>query len=115
MYELYHYGFEYDKVIHLVSPLIATIALGKHFGLRRAIFIIALLAIGWKFFEFISDALIKTHLFGVYRQHIWIDTAWDLVMNSIGVILGSWIFSRTGFGGRSTEKSPTENSTGRSN
>lgn len=87
LYELYRYGFEYDKVIHLVSPTIATLVLARYLGIRRAILIVLGTALAWEFFEYICDALIKTHLFGVYRQHVWSDTMWDLIMNTLGVTI----------------------------
>ncbi len=89
LYELYRYGFEYDKLIHFTTPLICVLALTPRFGVWRAIGLIMVAAFAWEFFEFISDALIKTHLFGVYRQHIWLDTAMDLAMNSLGVMAGA--------------------------
>ncbi len=106
-YELYKYGFEYDKVIHLFTPMLATVALARYFGIHKAVLVVVVASFGWELFEYLSDALIKTHLFGVFRQHIWLDTTLDLVMNGIGVILGSWIFYHTDFGERSTEKSQT--------
>lgn len=104
LYELYHYHIEYDKVIHFVSPLIATLTLRKYYSWKQTVLIIVAFALGWELFEFLADALIKTHLFGVFRQHVWSDTAGDLAMNCLGVILGLWIFSRTGSGERSTAK-----------
>ncbi len=85
LYELYRYGFEYDKVIHFVSPLIATLALARVYGIRKAITIVISCAFAWELFEFLSDAIIKTHLFGVFRQHVWSDTAGDLAMNGAAV------------------------------
>lgn len=110
LYELYRYGFEYDKVIHFVSPVIAVLALCKAMPLRRAVLIVIAGALAWELFEYSSDALIKTHLFGVYRQHVWSDTIMDLVMNALGVIIAAaWTFFRMGFGGQSTPKLPIKN------
>lgn len=86
LYELYRHGFEYDKVIHFVSPLIATLGLAKYLGVKRAILIVIAGAVGWELFEFLSDALIKTHLFGVYRHQIFRDTLTDLAMNLLGIL-----------------------------
>ena len=96
LYELYRYGFEYDKIIHFVSPLIATLALapacrqaGEPLGIRKAIAIVISCAFAWELFEFLSDAIIKTHLFGVFRHQIFRDTVLDFGMNILGVATGS--------------------------
>ena len=93
LYELYRYGFEYDKIIHFISPLIATLALAKIFGFRRAIVLVIVGAVAWELFEFLADTFIKTHLFGVYRQQIFRDTLTDLAMNLLG-ILGAFCYHR---------------------
>ncbi|MEK7616106.1 MAG: hypothetical protein AAB420_02790 [Patescibacteria group bacterium] len=87
LYELYKYGFEYDKIIHFVSPLIATLALARAYGLRTAIIIVVSGAFAWELFEFLADTFIKTHLFGVYRHQILRDTLTDIAMNVMGVVL----------------------------
>ena len=101
LYELYKYGFEYDKVIHFVSPLIATLALARTFGIRRATMIVIAGALTWELFEYLSDLLIKTHLFGVYRHQIFRDTLMDLLMNLLGITGAILIFLiRLRYGGR---------------
>ena len=87
LYELYKYGFEYDKIIHFISPMIATLAFSRTFGIRKAIVIVGALVIGWELFEYFSDALIKTHLFGIYGYQILRDTILDLVMNTLGIVM----------------------------
>lgn len=106
LYELYNYGVPYDKVIHFASPLIATITLRKYFSWKTTVLIVAAFALGWELFEFLADAIIKTHLFGVFRHQVLEDTLMDLAMNTIGAILGLWISSRMGSGARSTAKPP---------
>ncbi len=85
LYELYRYGFQYDKVIHFVSALIATLTLGRALGIRRSVLIVIAAGFAWELFEFLMDHYFKTRLFGVYRLFIWQDTIMDLVFNTIGV------------------------------
>lgn len=85
LYQLYKYGFEYDKVIHFVSPLIAVLVLAKLRGVRKAVLIVIAGAIAWELFEFLVDRYFKTRLFGVYHLFIWRDTMMDLVMNATGI------------------------------
>jgi hypothetical protein len=88
LYELYKYGFEYDKVIHFMSPFIAMIVLIPIVGVPRAFLIVIAGALAWESFEFLADKFIKTHLFGVYRHQIFRDTITDVVMNLLGITIG---------------------------
>ena len=85
LYQLYTYGFEYDKVIHFASPLIATLALARVWRVKRAVIIIIACAIAWELFEFLIDRYFKTRLFGVYHLFIWRDTIIDVVFNIVGI------------------------------
>lgn len=105
LYELYRSGFQYDKVIHFLSPLIATLALAHAYGFRRAIAIVLVGAIGWEFFEFGADALIKTHLFGVFRHQIFRDTVIDVVCNVAGIAIASVLYYYRGANERSDGQS----------
>lgn len=87
LYQLYKYGFEYDKLIHFVSPLIATLALARMWGIKRAAIVVIAFAITWELFEFFIDQYFKTRLFGVYHLFIWRDTAWDLIIDVGGVTM----------------------------
>lgn len=98
LYELYRSGFEYDKFIHFTSPLIATLALAHAYGLRRAIMIVIAGAIAWELFEFGADALIKTHLFGVFRHQIFRDTVIDFLCNIAGIAIASLLYYYKGAG-----------------
>ncbi len=89
LYELYRHGFEYDKVIHVLSPMIMTIVLARYWGSwKKAVGVVLMCAIGWELYEFLADAILKTHLFGVYRHQVLRDTIMDLVMNVIGMGIG---------------------------
>jgi len=92
LYELYRYGFEYDKVIHFISPLIVTIAFTKILGLRRAMLIVVAGVLSWELYEFLADTFLKTHLFGVYRHQVFKDTVTDLIMNALGITSAIFIF-----------------------
>lgn len=89
LYELYRKGFEYDKVIHFLSPLIAMLTLLPILGWRRAALIIVGAALAWELYEFLADTFLKTHLFGVYRHQVMKDTITDLIMNVCGVIMAA--------------------------
>lgn len=85
LYELYRWHFQYDKVIHFLTPVICVFALAPRWGVWRTLAIVFGAAIAWELFEFLADTFIKTHLFGVYRHQVVNDTIWDLVMNVLGV------------------------------
>ena len=92
LYELYRHGFQYDKIIHFTSPLIATYALAQRMFIRRAVMIVLTLALGWELYEILADALIKTHLFGIYRHQVIKDTIMDIFMNILGITSAILIF-----------------------
>ncbi|MEK7583530.1 MAG: hypothetical protein AAB483_03985 [Patescibacteria group bacterium] len=102
LYQLYKYGFEYDKVIHLASPLIATLALARFWNLRRAVIIVLVCGIAWELFEFLVDRYFKTRIFGVYHLFIWRDTILDMVLDGMGVAI-AYLFLRL----KSSRKSGT--------
>lgn len=85
LYELYRFGFQYDKIIHLTSSLIATLVLARVLGFRRAALIVIAAGIAWELFEFVMDRYFKTRLFGVYHLFVWQDTMVDAVCNLMGV------------------------------
>ena len=87
LYQLYKHGFEYDKLIHFVTPLIATLALARMWGMKRAALIVVACAITWELFEFLVDQYFKTRIFGVYHLFILRDTIMDIVFNMMGVMI----------------------------
>jgi hypothetical protein len=102
-YQLYKHGFQYDKVIHLVIPILFVFGLTsffvawKNFTIKKALKIsMAIVLVGsflWEFFEYLSDLIFKTSVFGVYGQYKFSDTAYDLICDLLGVIFSSIILS----------------------
>jgi len=98
LWQLYRVGFEYDKLVHFLAPLILTLASVYFFywwykkTFVRAVLIAAvgvfLLGAAWEGIEFYSDKLFGTQLFGVYGQQLSKDTILDLIYNAAGVAAG---------------------------
>ncbi|NTU99067.1 hypothetical protein HGA64_03620 [Candidatus Falkowbacteria bacterium] len=97
LYQLYRFGFQYDKLIHAANSLLFVVALTS-FGevwfswsvkksLTVAIIIVISCGFGWEFIEFFSDLLFGTKEFGLYGQVKFTDTALDLISNFLGIIL----------------------------
>lgn len=94
LYQLYKVGFEYDKLIHFSTSFIITIFLSlllrNRFQIRAyySIVVAFLIVVGsgflWEVFEFVSDNLLRTHIFGLYGADQINDTKWDLIYNLIG-------------------------------
>ncbi|MBX4211674.1 MAG: hypothetical protein KW806_02690 [Candidatus Yanofskybacteria bacterium] len=103
LWKLYLYGFEYDKFVHFLVPMMLTIS-GSHllfhwWGLKRknAVLVTALLvfigSLAWEALEFYSDRIFGTQLFGVYGQNLSGDTIWDVVFDILGISIG-WLVAR---------------------
>lgn len=88
LYQLYQYGFEYDKLVHVTVPLIAVFVISRVYGIRNAIIIAIVGSFAWELFEYLADTFIKTHLFGVYRHQIFTDTMLDILANTSGIAIG---------------------------
>ncbi|PIV31881.1 hypothetical protein COS33_00830 [Candidatus Wolfebacteria bacterium CG02_land_8_20_14_3_00_37_12] len=77
-------GFEYDKLVHFIVPLIFIVNFVSVFGKWRGlIFSQSLIAISisiflfglfWEIFEFSSDMLFGTETFGIYSKKAFRDT-----------------------------------------
>ena len=102
LYKLYKIGFEYDKLMHFVSPLLAVL-FGSAFisvwfrknakiALVITVSLILLGGVLWEILEATSDKFLGTTLLGGGENLIAVDTAKDLFMNVIGTILGAIIF-----------------------
>lgn len=98
-YQLYRFGFQYDKFAHLANSLLFILALAS-FGrswyglspaksLRASIAIVVICSIGWEVLEFASDKIFNTKVFGIYGQLKLIDTIFDLVYDFLGITLAS--------------------------
>jgi hypothetical protein len=103
LYQLYKYGFQYDKVIHLTSSLLFVLALTSIIelwnnstlkkALRLTIILVLLGSILWEFFEFFSDLIFKTSEFGIYGKYKLSDTIFDVIFDMIGIVSGIYIMS----------------------
>lgn len=99
LYNLYKYGFQYDKLTHYITPLILTVGWIEFISAWRnwnkkkvVIFVSAAVFIGgfvWEFLEFYSDMLLGTTLVGLGGgTNGSVDTMWDIVFNTLGIISG---------------------------
>ena len=104
LYQLYKIGFEFDKFLHLgisfLSVLILPRLVEARYGTRRirAMWLVFLFifcgGFVWELYEFLTDLILGTHLFGVYQGNITQDTKMDVLCNIIGAMLGialGWI------------------------
>lgn len=101
LYQLYLVGFQYDKLLHLIS--VAMLAAALTYFLRHrhnlptpaAFKRVAILAVAgslvWELFEYLSDLLFKTAEFGVYGQYKFADTSFDLLFDLLGIALAGFI------------------------
>lgn len=99
LYQLYKYGFQYDKLTHFVNSFLLAATLIYFYekwydlslkrALKNTIIIIVVGGLFWEVFEFLSDFFFKTSEFGVYGQFKVADTAFDILANSLGVTASS--------------------------
>ncbi len=107
LYQLYKIGFEFDKFLHLgisfLSVLILPRLVEPHYGIprMRAMWLVFLFifcgGFVWELYEFLTDLILGTHLFGVYQGNITQDTKMDVLCNIIGATLGlmlGWVRMR---------------------
>ncbi len=108
LYQLYRFGFEYDKLMHFVGPMLFTVSASYLLhswyatdikkSLGAAVIIVMLFGIGWEFFELFADLWFGTETLGQYGQGIPEDTVVDIIMNSFGTLSGAlWIMSKKEF------------------
>lgn len=98
LYELYKVGFEYDKLVHFVTPLVLTVLLHKffeerfEFSHRSALLltfgIIFLGALSWELYEYFADLIFQTHIYGVFGTDIVRDTILDVSCGTMGTLSG---------------------------
>jgi len=103
LYQLYKVGFEYDKFLHFVSPLLMVIGLthllSAHFGrtfgrsLTISVLTVAGFGFGWELFEYTSDKVLGTRVFGLYGTDIYRDTIRDIIFNTLGALTGALYMS----------------------
>lgn len=96
LFQLYKYGFQYDKLVHFVDSFIFTIVIINLFhqwhkmsfkkSIILSIIIVFLAGIAWELYEFLADVLFGTQTLGFYGQYIVEDTIWDIIINCLGII-----------------------------
>lgn len=102
LFQLYKYGFEYDKFAHFVVSMLFAFILGEslreweQLHSRKLILVVFLIVFGsgmlWEIFEASSDFLFKTQEWGVYGNHLALDTYKDMIFNSLGALAGIIVF-----------------------
>ena len=98
LYQLYRYGFEFDKLVHFLTPFIAAallpIILRERFNIRwqaalmYSFSLIIICGIAWELFEFGADKILQTRIYGINGADINNDTRLDLVLDVIGSLCG---------------------------
>lgn len=101
-YQLYLIGFEYDKLIHFITPFLFTVVFSEILLARknysfwqiawRAALVILASGIIWEFWEAFSDILFQTQEWGVYGKYATKDTFGDIMWNLTGITLGLAFF-----------------------
>jgi hypothetical protein len=100
-YKLYEIGFEYDKFAHFIISLLGIMVFTDFinkwykFPIKKSFFIsITIVLIAgflWEPLELFSDWLFNTKTLGLYGKYIIKDTVIDVVMNIMGILIGSII------------------------
>lgn len=103
LYKLYKIGIPYDKILHVIVPLMLVFATAlfvhRWYGVsvKNAIVYSAItifvLCVGWEGWEVLQDSLFGTKTAGVYGEDYWNDTTLDILSDAIGVALGSLFVS----------------------
>lgn len=98
LYELYRFGFQFDKLIHFTTTLLAVYVLSQvleeRFALafaRARIYTCCIVVgsiVGWEFYEYIVDQLWFTHLYGVFGSDTFKDTKLDITFGLVGLVIG---------------------------
>lgn len=98
LYELYRFGFQFDKVLHFLTPLVSVYFLSRivqeRFSLSSlrarlwALVLIFLSSFSWELYEYLADIFLQTHLYGVYGSDIYHDTTLDLFFGVSGAVGG---------------------------
>lgn len=102
LYQLYRYGFQYDKFAHFVVSMLFAFILGEalkewtRFPSRKIVWLVILIMFGsgilWEIFEAASDYLFKTQEWGVYGNYLAWDTVADIGFNTLGALAGVIVF-----------------------
>lgn len=102
LFQLYRYGFEYDKFAHFIVSMAFAFILGEslkeweQFHSQKLMLLVFLIVfcsgILWEIFEASSNHLFKTQEWGVYGNHLALDTYKDMIFNSLGALAGIIVF-----------------------
>ena len=102
LYQLYKYGFEYDKFAHFGVSMLFAFILGEslkeweHLSSRKIVWLVLIIVFSsgilWEVFEATSDFLFKTQEWGVYGRHLAGDTYRDVAFNALGALAGVIVF-----------------------
>ena len=102
LFQLYKYGFEYDKFAHFIVSMMFAFILGEalnewgNFTPNKLVWFVFLVVFSsglfWELFEATSDLLFKTQEWGVYGKHLAGDTYRDIAFNTLGALSGIIIF-----------------------
>jgi hypothetical protein len=106
LYDLYKIGFNYDKLMHFIVPMMFAVVWAYFFkdwfgfGIREsALFASALTFAGgvvWEILEAFSDIFFGTQLLGMGSGKIVSDVVLDVVMDVLGIIMGIiWLYRRS--------------------
>ncbi len=104
LWQLYRVGFQYDKLVHIVTPALLTFSFisfisewwnieVKRLEVRVALFVLGI-SIMWEGIEFYSDQIFGTQLFGVYGTQISADTLLDIACNILGIGIALFLLRR---------------------
>lgn len=98
LFQLFRYGFEYDKFAHFLVCMLFAIMLGEsleaweHFSYTKIAFTIILIGVMaglvWEGLEAASDALFHTSEWGMNGYGIKVDTFRDIIFNTLGLFSG---------------------------
>lgn len=102
LFQLYKYGFEYDKFAHFIVSMLFAFMLGealkewRGFPSEKIVWLVFLIVFGsgilWELFEATSDILFKTQEWGVYGRYLVSDTYKDIGFNTLGALAGIIVF-----------------------
>ena len=98
LYQLYKFGFEFDKLMHFLNPMLILLLfplfLQKRFEIQKqqalalTFGIMIFVGVGWELFEYLTDQVFKTHIYGIYGTDINNDTKYDLIFDAVGSTVG---------------------------
>jgi hypothetical protein len=107
LWQLYLIGFEYDKMVHILIPALLTYAFSRFIytwwetpwkkTVIRTALVILFVSLLWEGVEFYSDQIFGTQLFGVYGEHLSIDTIVDVICDILGIGIVTLVLLRKRF------------------